>query len=333
MSVFVTGGSGFVGRRLISSLVSRGTSVRALARTARSEQAVREIGAEPVAGDLHDVAAMTAGMQGTTVVYHVAGHLKMWDSLASFRRTNVDGTRSVLEAARQARVPRLVQIGAAAVIMGPPEPIQNAREELPTYRQAWAPYIASKAEAEELVLRANSATLSTGVVRPPLIWGAEAPLLPDIVHEVEAGRFRWIDHGQYAFAACHVVNVCHGAVLAGERGRPGQVYFVTDGRDYRFREFWTAVLNRLQVRPPTASVPFRVAWQMARVMDSTWRTLGLRSAPPLSRQMLRMIGQPFTLSIDKACHQLGYEPQFSFEQGLQEFGPRAERSPLSATRG
>ena len=126
-------------------------------------------------------------------------------------------------------------------------------------------------------------------MRPPLIWGAEAPLLPDIVREVEAGRFRWIDHGHYAFAACHVVNVCYGAVLAGERGRPGQVYFVTDGRDYRFREFWTAVLNRLQVRPPTASVPFGVAWQIARVMDSTWRTLGLRSAPPLSRQMLRMI--------------------------------------------
>jgi nucleoside-diphosphate-sugar epimerase len=326
MSVFVTGGSGFVGRRLLSLLVGRGTPVRALARTSQSQQVVRQLGAEPIVGDLHDVATMSAGMQGAAVVYHVAGHLRMWDSLANFRRTNVEGTRAVLEAARQAGVPRLVQVGAAAVVMGMPEPIQNAREELPIHRHAWAPYIASKAEAEELVLRANSPLLSTGVVRPPLIWGAEAPLLPDIIDEVKAGRFRWIDQGQYAFSACHVINVCHGTVLAGERGRPGQVYFLTDGRDYRFREFWTALLTRLQVQPPTASVPFGMGWQIARVIDSTWRTLHLRSVPPLSRQMLRMIGQPFTLSIDKARQELDYEPQVSFDEGLQEFRPRTRRA-------
>ena len=326
MYVFVTGGSGFVGRHLISLLVSRGIRVRAMARTPQSQQVVHRLGAEPIAGDLHDVAAMTAGMQGTEVVYHVAGHLKTWDSFANFRRTNVEGTQAVLEAARRAAVPRLVQVGAAAVVMGMPEPIQNAREDLPTYRHAWAPYIASKAEAEEIVLRANSATLSTGVVRPPLIWGAEAPLLPDIIHQVKAGRFRWIDQGDYAFSACHVVNVCHGTVLAGERGRPGQVYFLTDGRDYGFREFWTAVLNQLQVKPPVASVPFGVGWQMARAMDTTWRALRLQSAPPLSRQMLRMIGQPFTLSIDKARRELDYDPPVSFEEGLQEFRHQTRRA-------
>ena len=326
MSVFVTGGSGFVGRRLVSLLVSRGTRVRALARTPHAQVAMRELGAEPAAGDLHDVATMVAGMKGAHVIYHVAGHLKMWDSLANFRRTNVEGTRAVLEAARRAGVGRLVQTGAAAVIMGRPEPIRDAGEELPTSRHIWAPYIASKAEAEDLVLSANSSALSTMVVRPPLIWGAEAPLLPDIIHEVQAGRFRWIDEGRYPFSACHVMNVCHGMLLAGERGRPGQAYFVSDGRDYIFRDFWTAVLTRLQVTPPTGSVPFGVAWQLARVMDSTWRALRLDSTPPLSRQMLLMIGRPFTLSIEKARHDLGYEPVIGLEQGLEDFGPHRQRA-------
>ena len=169
---------------------------------------MRQLGAEPVQGDLHDEAVLRSGMQGCETVHHVAGHLKMWDTYEAFHHANVDGTRAVLAAARAAGVRRLVQIGASAVIMDRPAPIVGADEgALPLAFPAWGPYIKTKAEAEQLVRAANSATLATSVLRPPLIWGVGNPLVAQTVELVRAGKIGWINHGDYALSAAHVDNV------------------------------------------------------------------------------------------------------------------------------
>jgi nucleoside-diphosphate-sugar epimerase len=107
-AAFVTGGSGFVGRNLIRHLVARGDRVRALARSDNAAQLVGALGAEPVRGDLDDVAVLTEGMRGCAALFHSAALVAEWGPKAEFERVNVDGTRHVIEAARAAGVPVLV---------------------------------------------------------------------------------------------------------------------------------------------------------------------------------------------------------------------------------
>ena len=103
-TAFVTGGSGFVGGRLIERLARDGWSVRALARSDRAADAVRVRGAEPVRGELGDLSALVAGMEGADVTFHAAAKVEDFGPWQEFVAANVDGTRNVLRACRAAAV-------------------------------------------------------------------------------------------------------------------------------------------------------------------------------------------------------------------------------------
>jgi len=314
----VTGGSGFVGGRLIQILLSHGWTVRALARSDDAMRAVRAIGAEPVYGALNDMPSLAAAVKACYAVFHVAAHFKLWGDLAEFEQSNVQGTANLLQAAATAPVKRFVQLGAAAVVMGDREPMNSVNEALPRQERAWAPYSASKARSEALVLGANRpGVFETVVVRPPMIWGAGMPTLDHMIETVKAGQFRWVGDGTQAMSTAHVDNVCHALELAMEKGRGGQAYFVSDGADSTLKQVISGLLETRGIDSPRASVPMPVAWAMASVMEWMWRTFSRKGEPPITRQMLRLIGQPFTVDIGKAKRELGYRPVVSREQGLK----------------
>ena len=221
-------------------------------------------------------------------------------------------TANLLRAASGASVNRFVQLGAAAVVMGDMAPILKANESMPRQERSWAPYSTSKARSEALVLEANRpGVFETVVVRPPMIWGAGMPTLDHMVETVKAGQFRWVGDGSQAMSTAHVDNVCHALELAARDGRGGEAYFVSDGTDSTLREVISGLLQTRAIDPPRAAAPLPVAWAMASVME-----FSRRGEPPITRQMLRLIGQPFTLDIAKARRELGYRPVITREQGL-----------------
>ena len=314
----VTGGSGFVGGRLIERLVAQGWQVRALARSDEAMRIVARRGAIAEPGSLDDTASLALACRGCEAVFHVAAHFKLWGEPAEFERANVQGTAHLLDAASAASVKRFVQLGAAAVVMGDPTPMLRADESLPRQQRAWAPYSASKARSEALVLQANRpGAFETVVVRPPMIWGAGMPTLEHMVETVKAGQFRWVGDGSQAMSTAHVDNVCHALELAVARGRGGEAYFVSDGTDSTLKEVLSGLLQTRSIEPPHTSAPLPVAWIMAGLMEWVWRTFARRGEPPITRQMLRLIGEPFTLDIGKAQRELGYRPVVSREQGLK----------------
>lgn len=320
-TAFVTGGSGFVGARLIARLVADGWSVRALGRSEDALRKVAALGAEPVRGDLTDGQALAAGMHGCEVVFHVAAHFKLWGPRAVFERINVGGTRAIIEAASATpEVRRVVMVSAAAVVMGKPEPMRAVREDQPLRFKRYAPYSASKARAERLLLDANGtrAGFETIAVRPPFIWGAGMPTLDEMAHTATAGRFQWVGGGDQAMSTCHVDNLCHALMLAAERGRGGEAYFVSDGRDRTLKCVIAPLMATRGVDPGQRAAPFGVAWTLAGVMGLVWRSLRLKGEPPITRQMLRLIGKDFTVDIGKATSELGYSAVVSWEEGLAQ---------------
>lgn len=331
MRVFVTGGSGFLGRYLIRSIAEAGDESVALARSDQAAQSVSEAGATRVVrGDLGDVEAMTEGMQGCDSVIHGAALAADWGDRDSFFRINVGGTKNVLAAARSARVPRFVHIGTEAVLVGGP-PIVSADESWQLPDRPIGLYPITKGLAEEAVIEANGDGLTTTVVRPRLIWGAgDTSVMPKIIEAVEDGRFRWIGGGRHLTSTCHVRNVVEGVLLAAQKGRGGERYFLTDGEPVEMREFLTKMLQTQGVDPGGRSVPRWVARSAAWTIEAVWKLFGIKKDPPMTRTAIRLIGEEVTVVDQKARDELGYEARVTIEEGLEEM--RAAKATAQGTR-
>ncbi len=316
--VLVTGGSGFVGRNLIAALRKAGDSVAALARSDEAARAVSEAGADAVRGDLDDVAALREGMKGASLAVHCAASVDDWGPLEEFLRVNVEGTQHVLDAARKAGVARLVHVSTEAVLVGG-GPIVRADETRPRPAGAFGVYPISKGLAEERVLAANGSSLATVIVRPRFIWGrGDTVLLPRLVDAVKKGQLVWFSGGRYLTSTCHVRNVCEGILCAAAAGRPGEIYFLTDGEPVEFRSFVSDLLHTQRVEPPARSLPFGTAYAAAAALEAAWRWLPLSGRPPITRAALRLIGEEVTVVDAKARREIGYAGRVSRQQGLQE---------------
>lgn len=317
-SAFVTGGSGFIGGRLVRRLVAGGAKVRALARSDRSAAAVSELGAEPVRGDLEDADAMAAGTEGCETAFHLAAHLGQWGDREEFVRANVTGTGNALGACRRAGVRRFVHCGTEAALLAG-EPLVDVDETAPLRPDSKALYSATKAMAEQAVRDAAGDGFETVVLRPRLVWGAgDTTLMPEIVAAVEAGRFAWIGGGGHRTSTTQVENVVEGLLLAAAKGRSGEAYFVTDGEPVVFREFVSELLRASGVEPPERSIPAPVAASVAAAAEGAWRLLPLPGEPPLTRLAVWLSSEECTIDISKARVELGYQPVVTREEGLAE---------------
>src|SRR5215216_3606229 len=258
-TAFVTGGSGFVGGALIERLRREGWNVRALARSERAAERVRELGAEPVMGELDHRDSLRAGAEGCEVAFHAAAKVEDWGDPADYERLNVRGTQNVIEACRAAGVRRLVHVGTEAALMAG-EPLVNVDETAPLRPDSRALYSSSKAKAEQHVRAADGDGLETVVVRPRFVWGrGDTTLLPALTEMVRSGRFRWVGGGRQLTATTHIDNTVEGLWLGATKAPAGGVYFVTDGEAVVFREFLTRMVGTQGVEIPDKSVPPGVA--------------------------------------------------------------------------
>ena len=317
-TAFVTGGSGFIGGKLVRRLVADGWRVRALARSDAAAEKVADAGAEPVRGDLDDVESMRAGAEGAELTFHAAAHLGEWGTREEFERANVQGTRNAVSASRGAGVRRFVHVGTEAGLLAG-QPLVRVNEYAPLRPDSKALYSATKAQAEQVVRDANGNGFETVVVRPRLVWGkGDTTILPSLVHAVKKGRFAWIGGGEHRTSTTHVDNVIHGLLLGAERGHPGGVYFVTDGDPVVFREFITELLGTQGVKPGDRNMPAPLAGAMAAASEGVWRTFRLGGSPPITRLAYWLSSQECTIDISQARAELGYQPVRSIAEGMEE---------------
>jgi nucleoside-diphosphate-sugar epimerase len=174
------------------------------------------------------------------------------------------------------------------------------------------------------VLAANGQGLETVVVRPRLIWGAgDTNLIPKLVEAVKSGRWMWMGGGTALTSSCHVKNACHGALLAAEKGRPGEVYFVTDGAPVDYKSFLGALIRAWGADPGEKKLPLWLAKISGHASEAAWRLLRLKGAPPVTRTAVMLLGQEVTVSDAKARRELGYAPVVTREEGLRELSQQA----------
>jgi nucleoside-diphosphate-sugar epimerase len=316
MKIFVTGASGFVGGAFTVAAVKSGHVVLAMARSDRSAQAVAARGATPVRCELGKVDA--AHVAGCDAIVHCAAFVEEWGTREEFWEGNVTGTAQLLDVAARAGVPRFIHISSeSAVLAG--QPLQSVDETYPYPKTTPYLYAETKAEAERRVVAATRPGFTTLVLRPRLIWGpGDLTILPAAVEMVKRGAFMWLDGGRAMTSITHIDNLVHAMMLSLEKGRGGEIYFVTDGEDMTLRDFLTAYLKTQGVAPSGRSMPSWVADAAAAALEVVWRTLGLRKAPPLTRFAAMVMSRECTIRIDKIRKEMGYTPQISPAKGLAE---------------
>jgi nucleoside-diphosphate-sugar epimerase len=295
--VFVTGGSGFIGQALVRRLLGAGHSVGVLVRSEASAAKISALGAEPVRGELTDPLTWRNDVMGSDVVFHLAAETDVTADRERHELVTVRGTQAAVDAARYARVPRLVHCGSEAALLAG-APLVDVDETAPLRPDSEAAYSAAKAVAEKIALDANTPGFATVSIRPRFVWGPDSFLVDGLAAAAKAGQFAWIDGGRHTTDVTFVENAVEGLVLGWQRGRPGQAYFVTDRHRVTLREFLETQFEIYGVDVPIPDMDAETAADAVPV-PVRW-----------------FLGQECTLRTDKAVIELGYEPVVDHAAGL-----------------
>ncbi|RXK54352.1 NAD-dependent epimerase/dehydratase family protein [Oleiharenicola lentus] len=320
--VFVTGASGFIGGKLAERLLGDGRKVRVLSRRPLPELEAR--GAEVIPGDLHDEYALQRGCLSADTVFHVAGRVGVWGPPGDFFRVNVEGTRNVIAACRNAKVPRLVYTSSPSVVYNGHD-LAGLDESAPLCTAAPCAYPTSKAAAEKLVLEANDRTLATVALRPHLVWGpGDKNVVPRILALARAGKLKIVGSGRNKVDITHITNVvdahllAEGALVQPDHPARGRAYFITNGEPVVLWDWINEVLRGVGIPEITRRVPLPVAYAAGGLLEAVWRLGRKPGEPPMTRFVAKEMATDHWFKIDAARRDLGYHPLVNVSQGTKE---------------
>ena len=317
MKALVTGATGFIGSNLVRALLDDGAQVRGLARPGSDRQALEGLSVDIAEGDLLDVASLRRAVAGCDTLFHVAALYAYWPPDRDlFYRVNVEGTRNVLEAARDAGVQRTVFTSSSATI-GPANGTRPASEEkLAKTGDLLKGYKESKYLAEQEAIKANAAGFPVVVVNPTAPmgpWDVKPTPTGRIVRDFLLGKmFGYVDTG---LNVVHVRDVARGHILAAEKGTPGQRY-ILGNRNMALREIFQALGTIAGRRPPRLRVPYALALAFAH-LDELVEGRMARRTPRATVAEVKLSRKPMYFDASRAVQELGM-PQTSVEEALSD---------------
>ena len=320
----VTGGGGFVGRHLVTSLLARGDEVRILdIAPPPSDLAAATF----VKTDITDAAALHEAVAGADTVFHNASCVHTKQNQQDFVwKVNLDGTRHVLKACQEHKVPKLVYVSSGSVVYEGKD-IENGDESLPYSSISQAPYADSKIEAEKVVLAANGeGGVATVALRPHVVFGPhDSRFLPAVIKHSKSGRLKFqVGRGTWLSDYTYVQNLIDALLAADqslslESAIAGQAYFITNGEPMPFWDFVRKVIERLELPPLRGKIPHQIVYAIAAVKEGFDTLRGGTISPEdgLTRFAIRYMCTHHYFSIDKARRDFGYEPKVSVAEGIE----------------
>lgn len=323
MKVLVTGASGFLGSHIVDACLRAGDEVRVLVRRESDLGYLRTVaGVEFAYGDLRDTASLRDAAVGVEAVHHSAARVTDRGTRAQFVDENVDGTRRLMTAAREAGARRFVFISSPSALMGIRDGDRLGIDESEPYpRRFLNLYSETKAAAERMVLAADRPDFTTVALRPRAVWGPRdhSGFMPRLLAQMMAGGLPDLSGGRKVHASlCHCDNAAAASVRATRaEGVGGRAYFIADPEPV---EVWSTLADlaaRFGGTPPTKQVPLGLLRAAAFTADMLWKLppLARRSSPPLSRYSLALLTRSATYDTSAARRDLA-APEVDHETGM-----------------
>lgn len=319
MKVFITGGTGFIGQRVIEKLVGRGHQVAALTRSQAGAAKLEALGAVPAWGDITERESLRAGMAGCEAVFHLAAWYKLgsrdWEQA---ERLNVGGTRNVLGLAHELGIPKIIYTSTVAVYGDTHGQLVDENYQMPDQpflteydRTKWAAHY-------EVALPLIQKGAPIVILLPGAVYGpGDVSLVGQLMRSFYRGWMAFFPGPETLLTYAHVEDIAEGHLLALEKGQVGECYNLTGPVLYSSEaaRIWAAASGR---RPPLAYIPARFVHKL----EGLARFLGQILPMPeiASADAIRVLGSSYIARADKAAAQLGWQArpaEIGFRQTLE----------------
>lgn len=307
MVILVTGATGYIGSKLAVRLAEGSDEVRLLCRRDPDIDAFRRPNIHIVRGDINDPESLANAMRGVQQVYHLAAYARIWAKDPSvFEKINVEGTRNVLQAARQAGVERIVYTSTAGVIG--PSGDHPMREEDKRITGYFNPYEETKARAEALALDFARQGLNLCILNPSRVYGpgfdTGSNPFTKIVEMYFKGNWKITPgNGEDIGSYCFIDDVVEGHVLAMQKGRSGERY-IFGGDNATFNQFMQLLKEFSGIDRKLKNVPFGMLRIFSHIQVIRARLTG--KPPLITPDWVRKYDYDWALDSSKAQRELGY---------------------------
>jgi dihydroflavonol-4-reductase len=292
----VTGASGFIGWHVAKLLLERGCPVRALCRPTSQ---INELAVEKVTGDLRDADSLARAVKGCGVVYHIAADYRLWvRDPQELYKSNVDGTQSLIAAAKAAGVERFVYTSTVGCIEPPDETLPVTLDQMdgPYKRSKYLAEVAALEERELPVVIVNpTAPIGDHDVKP-------TPTGAIILDFLKGDLPAFIDTG---LNLVDVRDVALGHILAAEKGRPGERY-ILGCENLTLEQILQKLAAMTGRKAPTVKLPYALAYAAGAVTTAWAQVSGKPPRVPLDA--VKMAKKKMFVSHAKAAAELGFAP-------------------------
>jgi nucleoside-diphosphate-sugar epimerase len=321
--VLVTGASGFLGLALVHKLLSLGVSVRALVRSDKKGELLRQSGVAIMVGDIRD-SAMHAAVTDVDTVIHCAATIGSPSiSREVLRSINVEGTRNLVNAIKDSpNLQRFVHISTVAVV-GETDPRHPADEETPC--RPLDAYGETKMLAEQIVRDAAKAGLPAVIARPMWIYGSGSPVTTNLFRKIALRKLPMIGPARNTMQPVAIDDAVAGVLkCAGTDGIKGRIYNIAGPEILTIRSMCETIAQAMGTTLPRLSVPLAAAIPVARISELLFPVLGM--TPPLTRKKLEFFLVDNSYSIERARRELGWNPTITFERGARQIAEELKQS-------
>ena len=317
MKILVTGANGFIGSNLVKRLITEGNEVHSLVRKTSDLSFLEQVPTKLVYGDITDTSSLKKALQNIEMVYHVAGLAADWGPYELFERINFTGTKNIANIAAEAGVKKMVYISTVAFHgFGK----INMTEDSPIAENL-IPYAKTKYLAEQWLWQfQNNTGMKITAVRPGNVYGVnDRTFMLKYLEAMETGKFMEVNKGRSKTCPVFIDNLIDIITLVGRESKAdGQAFIATDGLDIDWHTFNTKLADALGVKLPKSSIPYAVAYPVAKIYYGIHKTLGIKSEPFLTPYRINNGGKDYHFSIAKLQKFFDYKPKTGLDKAVEK---------------
>ncbi len=331
MKNLVTGATGFIGSFIAEELVKRGEYVRALVRKTSDTKFLKSIGVDLFYGDLSDRDSVYAATKGIDKVFHSAALVGDWVSREEAFKINVDGTKHLLNAAKEEKVKRFIFVSSLAVL-GMRDHHKTPSD--PPCELTGDVYADTKIESEKFVTKfSKEKNLPFTVIRPGFVFGPrDNKVIPRIVDYLKKGKYIFIGSGKNKVNMIYIENLADAIVNASYSEKTlGEVYNITNDSGMTMMDVAYTVADLWGCKRPTKHLAKGIAYTLCNIMEFFARLAKAKEPPLLNKTRLKFLTLNLDFDITKIKRDLGYEPKVDMLEGLKRTKDWMEKEGISVS--
>ena len=321
MKVLVTGGTGFLGKRLAWKLKALGYDVSVSGRNFTIGKELSNQGLQFLPVDLTETEPTIATCQGQDYVFHCAALCSPWGKYRYFYNANVLGTRNIIKGCQTHGVKRLIHVSTPSVCFNFSHRLNIAENE-PLAKQPANNYAKTKLLAEAEINQAHQQGLPVITIRPRGIFGpGDTTVLPRLIKASNQTGIPLINAGKACIDMTYVDNVVDALLLCqnADDSCLGKIYNITNDEPMRLADLLEMLSQKLGYSFKYKPISYPIAYWVAAAMEAGSNILLFGKEPVLTRYTVGLLAFDQTLDITAAKLELGYQPKIKIEEGLDIF--------------